>query len=38
MAETTYELSVCESCQYAVNQVNTPKWWCFRGYKEMTPK
>ena len=25
MAETTYELSVCESCQYAVNQVNTTK-------------
>ncbi len=25
MAETTYELSVCESCQCAVNQVNIPK-------------
>ena len=25
MAETTYELSVCESCQYAVNQINIPK-------------
>ena len=25
MAETTYELLVCESCQYAVNQMNTPK-------------
>mgnify|MGYP006956638047 FL=1 len=25
MAETTYELSVCESCQYAINQMNIPK-------------
>ena len=25
MAETTYELLVCESCQYVVNQINIPK-------------
>ena len=25
MAETTYELLVCESCQYTVNQINIPK-------------
>ena len=38
MAETTYELSVCEGCQYAINQMNIPKMVVFRGYKEMTPK
>jgi hypothetical protein len=25
MAETIYELLVCESCQYAINQINIPK-------------